>query len=69
MSDAEGAHKNMQVGGEAGVNDPSDIPWRTSVGPLGDALGDDNEGEGGPEGWVFVGANSEARGSDALTKD
>ena len=30
MSDAEGAQDNIQVGEAAGVNDPSDIPWRTT---------------------------------------
>jgi hypothetical protein len=30
MSDAEGAHDDIQVGEAAGVNDPGDIPWRTT---------------------------------------
>jgi len=31
MSDGEGAHDDIQVGDAAGVNDPSDIPWRTTT--------------------------------------
>jgi len=31
MSDAEGAHDDIQVGQTAGVNDPGDIPWRTTA--------------------------------------
>jgi hypothetical protein len=31
MSDAEGAHDDIQVGAAAGVNDPGDIPWRTTA--------------------------------------
>jgi len=31
MSDAEGAHDDMQVGAAEGVNDLGDIPWRTTV--------------------------------------
>jgi len=31
MSDAEGAHDDIQVGEVAGVNDPGDIPWRTTA--------------------------------------
>jgi len=31
MSDAEGVHDDMQVGEAAGVNDPGDIPWRTTA--------------------------------------
>jgi len=30
MSDAEGAQDDIQVGAAAGVNDPGDIPWRTT---------------------------------------
>jgi len=30
MSDAEGAQDDIQVGADAGVNDPGDIPWRTT---------------------------------------
>ena len=68
MSDAEGAHNNMQVGGAAGVNDPSDILWCMTVGPMGDALGDANEGGGGPEGGISVDENREAGGSVALRR-
>jgi len=69
MSDAEGAHNNMQVGGAAGVNDPSDILWCTTVGPMGDALGDDNEGEGGPEGESSAGGDRAVGGGVTLTKE
>jgi len=31
MSEAEGAHDDIQVGEAAGVNDPSDIPWHTTT--------------------------------------
>jgi len=31
MSDSEGAHDDIQVGEVAGVNDPGNIPWRTTV--------------------------------------
>jgi len=31
MSDAEGAHNDIQVGEAAGVNDSVDIPWRTTA--------------------------------------
>jgi len=31
MSDADGPHDDMQVGAAAGVNDPSDISWRTTA--------------------------------------
>jgi len=31
MSDAEGAHDDIQVGDAAGVNDPGDILWRTTT--------------------------------------
>ena len=31
MSDAYGAHNDIQVGEAAGVNDPGDIPWRTTA--------------------------------------
>jgi len=31
MSDAEGAHDDIQVVEAAGVNDPGDIPWRTTA--------------------------------------
>ena len=31
MSDLEGAHDDIQVGKAAGVNDPGDIPWRTTT--------------------------------------
>jgi len=32
MSDADGAHNDIQVGEAAGVNDPQgDIPWRTTA--------------------------------------
>jgi len=31
MSDAEGAHDDIQVGDAAGVNDFGDIPWRTTA--------------------------------------
>jgi len=31
MLDAEGAHNDIQVGEVAGVNDPGDIPWRTTA--------------------------------------
>ena len=31
MSDVEGAHDDIQVGEAAGVNDPGDIPWRTTA--------------------------------------
>jgi len=30
MSDVEGANNDIQVGEAVGVNDPSDIPWRTT---------------------------------------
>jgi hypothetical protein len=59
---------DIQVGAAAGVNDPGDIPWRTTVGPMGDALGDANEGEGGPEGGISVDENREAGGSVALRR-
>jgi len=44
-------------------------PWRTTVGPLGDALGDDHEGEGGSEEKVSVAGDREAEGSVTLTKE
>jgi len=31
MSDAEEAHDDSQFSEKAGVNDPGDIPWRTTV--------------------------------------
>jgi len=31
MSDAEGAHDDMQVGAAEGVNDPGDVPWHTTA--------------------------------------
>jgi len=31
MSEADGPHDDMQVGAAAGVNDPGDIPWRTTA--------------------------------------
>ena len=31
MSDADGAHDDIQVGEAAGVNIPGDIPWRTTA--------------------------------------
>jgi hypothetical protein len=36
MSDAEGAQDDIQVGTAAGVNDPGDIPWRTTTWSAGD---------------------------------
>jgi len=30
MSDAEGAQDDIQIGEAVGVNDPGDIPWRTT---------------------------------------
>jgi len=57
MSDAEGAHDDMQVGAAVGVNDPGDIPWYT-IGDLQEpAFGDNNEDQGGTEGGVSVGGN------------
>jgi len=31
MSDADEAQDDIQIGAAAGVNDPGDIPWRTTV--------------------------------------
>jgi len=70
MSDVEGAHDDIQVGQAAGVNNPSDIPWRMTVSLKGDALGDDvNEGEwgnnddnGGAEGGGGLGAKAQSKG-------
>ena len=31
MSDVEGAHDDIQVGEVTGVNDPGNIPWRTTA--------------------------------------
>jgi len=38
MSDTEGAQDHIQAGAEARVNDSGDVPWRTTVGYLGDTL-------------------------------
>ena len=51
MLDAEGAHEDIQVGDTAGVNDPSDIPWRTTAwsaggGDVGSVKTENRTGEG-----------------------
>ena len=69
MSDTEGAQDDIQAGAAARVNNSGNVPWCTTVGPLGDTLGDDHEGEGGPEGGVSVAGDREAGGSVTLTKE
>jgi len=69
MSEAEGAQDDIQVGAAAGVNDPGDIPWRMTGGPMGDVLDDDNEGEGGPQGGSSVGGDGAVGGGVTLTKE
>jgi len=56
-------------GGSLGIRNALVRPWRTTVGPLGDALGDDHEGEGGSEEKVSVAGDKEAEGSVTLTKE
>jgi len=46
-------------GGSLGIRNALVRPWRTTVGPLGDALGDDHEGEGRSEEGVSVAGDRE----------
>ena len=64
-----GAQDDIQVAAAAGSMIPGEISWHTTVGPMEDALDDDNEGEGGPDGESSVGGDRAVGGGVTLTKE